>query len=531
MNIKFSKSIRRKKLRLILITIIITFATLIMEECTQQFIDSMAFSLTVFGGLAALYLLLAIFRYIKQYLVSNLTKSGSLEGQAQITKRVLSKDYAFYVRNESGNILYSLTEDMYQCMPWYTCGRLQMLLETVNLLCLYGFMLRIDIILSVAALILVVLSLWWADRFSDNMGAVKNIQQECNSKINQYIINVGRCRNTIKQLDKSDFFVKKYDDYLEKEYQPVIEKLVRSHAFFIVQLILSQEIIPFIMLFVGVVLTILGKSTIGRAIIIMDLTVKISGSIQTIAELMPQRKLAMGIEKRIETVLEDTTISNMGRLPVDGFAHMEIHIDGYRYMQEGKHILECTDIELEKGDICTIKGISGGGKSTLAKMIAGLQDMDNVGCIQYNGVDITEFSKEEYHRHVLYVSQDIVLFEGTLRDNLLMEQAATPEELEEVVESCCLQDFVGQYGLDYILEPEGRNVSGGERQRIGIARMLMRKPDILILDEVTSSLDTDTTEKVVGNIAAFAKKYGITIIAISHKKDFERYSSKIVTIG
>ena len=59
----------------------------------------------------------------------------------------------------------------------------------------------------------------------------------------------------------------------------------------------------------------------------------------------------------------------------------------------------------------------------------------------------------------------------------------------------------------------------------------MRKPDILILDEVTSSLDTDTTEKVVGNIAAFAKKYGITIIAISHKKDFERYSSKIVTIG
>jgi len=323
--------------------------------------------------------------------------------------------------------------------------------------------------------------------------------------------------------------LKKYDDYLEKGYQPVIEKLVRSHAFFIVQLILSQEIIPFIMLFVGVVLTILGKSTIGRAIIIMDLTVKISGSIQTIAELMPQRKLAMGIEKRIETVLEDTTISNMGRLPVDGFAHMEIHIDGYRYMQEGKHILECTDIELEKGDICTIKGISGGGKSTLAKMIAGLQDMDNVGCIQYNGVDITEFSKEEYHRHVLYVSQDIVLFEGTLRDNLLMEQAATPEELEEVIESCCLQDFVGQYGLDYTLEPEGRNVSGGERQRIGIARMLLRKPEVLILDEVTSALDEETRQIFAGRLMTYKQKYHMTILAISHMNDFDTYCNKTIS--
>lgn len=531
MNIKFSNSIRKKKLLLVLITITITFSTLIMEECTQQFIDSMIFSYTIFSGLATLYLLLALFRYIKQYLVANLTKSGGLEGQAQITRHVLSRDYAFFERNESGSILYNLTEDMYQCMPWHTCGRLQMLLETVNLLCLYSLMFRIDIILSVAALVLVALSLWLADWFSDNVGIAKNVQQESNSKMNQYMINVGRCRNTIKQLDKSDFFVKKYDDYLEKEYQPVIEKLVRSHAFFIVQLILSQEIIPFIILFVGVVLTILGRSTIGRAIIIMDLTVKISGSIQTIAELMPQKRLAMEIERRIKAVLKDTTINSTILLPIDRFESMRIHIDGYHYMQEGKNILECTDIKLEKNDICTIKGISGGGKSTLAKMIAGLQDLDNAGCIQYNGVDIARFSKEDYHRHVLYVSQDIVLFEGTLRDNLLMEQETAQGKLEEVVESCCLQDFVEQYGFDYALEPEGRNVSGGERQRIGIARMLLRRPDILILDEVTGSLDADMTKKIVANITAYAKKYGMTIIAISHKKDFEMYSNKIVTIG
>ena len=137
----------------------------------------------------------------------------------------------------------------------------------------------------------------------------------------------------------------------------------------------------------------------------------------------------------------------------------------------------------------------------------------------------------EYHKHVLYVGQDTVLFEGTLRDNILMEGNAGDGELEEAIEICGLQDFVRRYGLDYGISLAGENVSGGERQRIGIARMFIRKPDILILDEVTSALDADITNKVVGNLAAYAKKHQMTVIAISHKRDFEAYSSKVLTIG
>lgn len=210
---------------------------------------------------------------------------------------------------------------------------------------------------------------------------------------------------------------------------------------------------------------------------------------------------------------------------------MNIQIDGYRYVQEGKTVLKGTGIELEKGDICMIKGTSGGGKSTLAKLIAGLARLEGAGCIQYNGTDLGRLSMTEYHKHVLYVGQDTVLFEGTLRDNILMEGNAGDGELEEAIEICGLQDFVRRYGLDYGITLAGENVSGGERQRIGIARMFIRKPDILILDEVTSALDADITNKVVGNLAAYAKKHQMTVIAISHKRDFEAYSSKVLTIG
>ena len=186
---------------------------------------------------------------------------------------------------------------------------------------------------------------------------------------------------------------------------------------------------------------------------------------------------------------------------------------------------------MTKGDICVIKGTSGGGKSTLAKLIAGLLRLEGANCIQYNGIRIDRLSIKEYHKHVLYAGQDTVLFEGTLRDNILMEQNVMEEELEEAIEICGLREFVTRYGLDYSLALAGENVSGGERQRIGIARMIVRRPELLILDEVTSALDADTARKVAGNILAFARKHEMTVIAISHKKDFEAFGSKVLTIG
>ena len=286
------------------------------------------------------------------------------------------------------------------------------------------------------------------------------------------------------------------------------------------------------MLFAGVVLTILGKSTIGTAVIMMDLTIKLSGAVQSIADLFPQRSLSLAIEKRIETMLEEGDSQDTAtKLPVESFERMNIHIDGYRFAQAGKTVLKSTDIELTKGDICVIKGTSGGGKSTLAKLIAGLLRLEGANCIQDNGIRIDRLSIKEYHKHVLYAGQDTVLFEGTLRDNILMEQKVKEEELEEAIEICGLREFVTRYGLDYSLALAGENVSGGERQRIGIARMIVRRPELLILDEVTSALDADTARKVAGNILAFARKHEMTVIAISHKKDFEAFGSKVLTIG
>ena len=531
MNLKFSASIKRKRIFLIAASIAVTAVTLVMERYTQIFVDAMTFQPLFFGGLLLAYFCLSAARYSKEYLKTSLEKNGNFEGQAQAAENVLNREYAFFEKNESGSILYHLTNDMYELMPWHTHGRLQLILEAFDLAGFCLFMFWTDAWLAAAALLLVILSLFLANRLSGRMGKYKNQQQAAGSRLNQYMLSTGKSIDTVRQLDKASFFSKKYDDYMAEEYLPILKKLISSHTLFISQLIFSQEVIPFLMLFLGVILTALGGSTIGKAIIMMDLTMRIADSVQALADLLPQRSAALEIEKRIGGVIAETAAPQNKEAILSPFEEIQVKIKSYRLEKSGRVLLADTDISIEKGDICTIKGISGGGKSTLVKMIAGLKKIGpESGQIRYNGHDIQTLPAAEYHRHVLLVNQDTLLFPGTIEENLLMEQAATDEEIMEILQVCGLESFIRQYGLDYQVEDTGGNLSGGQRQRLGLARILLRRPQLLILDEATSALDADTAETVVKNITEFARRHVITILAVSHKQDFEKYSNKLIQL-
>ena len=128
------------------------------------------------------------------------------------------------------------------------------------------------------------------------------------------------------------------------------------------------------------------------------------------------------------------------------------------------------------------------------------------------------------------VCQDVVLFYGTLAENIVMEQTVNTASLDEVIFVCGLEEFVNEYGLNYMIAQSGENVSGGQKQRIGIARILIRKPDVLILDEIASALDSGMTEKIVERIVKYAQKYSIAIISISHGTEFDKYCDNMITV-
>lgn len=180
-------------------------------------------------------------------------------------------------------------------------------------------------------------------------------------------------------------------------------------------------------------------------------------------------------------------------------------------------VLNNTSFKIESGNVVAIVGKSGSGKSTILKLISGQRE-PNIGTITIDGFDIMKINKDSLRSNLSVVSQTPYLFNTTIRENLLLAKPdATQEELEEVCAKACILDDIlkTEHGFDTLLNEKGVRFSGGQKQRLAIARSLLRKTNILILDEATSAIDNITQEKIMKMIRSIGKDR--TVIIVAHR--------------
>src|SRR6202034_960794 len=180
-------------------------------------------------------------------------------------------------------------------------------------------------------------------------------------------------------------------------------------------------------------------------------------------------------------------------------------------------MLHIPSLHILPGEQEAIAGENGAGKSTLARLIARLYDPDS-GSIRIGNVDIRNIQLKDLRRYVSYLPHDPVLFDGTLYFNLRFVRPAAPDdELQEAIRSVGLSQFVTALpdGLRQRIGPGGCQISGGQRQRLAIARAILQQPRILILDEATSCLDPSSERAVLENIRRSFRTS--TLIVISHR--------------
>lgn len=182
-----------------------------------------------------------------------------------------------------------------------------------------------------------------------------------------------------------------------------------------------------------------------------------------------------------------------------------------------KPILSEIDVRIPKGKMIAFVGKSGSGKSTLIDMIMAFNE-PLAGSITLDGVSLQEFNINSYRRRIGYVPQDSILFNMTIRDNLRWaNEASTEEEIKEACLQANADEFIEEFnkGYDTLVGDRGVRLSGGQIQRIALARAILRKPDILILDEATSSIDTYSERLIQQSIETIAKE--TTVIIIAHR--------------
>jgi ATP-binding cassette subfamily B protein len=196
--------------------------------------------------------------------------------------------------------------------------------------------------------------------------------------------------------------------------------------------------------------------------------------------------------------------------------HVELDNVTFGY-EPNKDILENISLEIKPGEMLGVLGYSGAGKSTFVNLISRLYDVQE-GCIKIDGVDVRDAKIADLRSQIGMVLQDTYLFAGSIAENVAY---AKPEaSMEEIIQACKVaraHDFIVKLpnGYETVIGYRGQNLSGGERQRISIARAILHNPRILILDEATASVDTETERGIQEGLERLVK--GRTTIAIAHR--------------
>lgn len=203
---------------------------------------------------------------------------------------------------------------------------------------------------------------------------------------------------------------------------------------------------------------------------------------------------------------------------------------GFTYEGAGAEVLTDMDFSIRRGETVGIIGGTGSGKSTLIQLIPRFYDA-TVGNVVVYGKDVRDYEPDELRKKIGVVPQKAALFKGTIRENLLFgNENATDEEIEEAITTAQAKEFIEQKegGLDAKVEQGGRNLSGGQKQRLTIARALVRRPEILILDDSCSALDYATDAALRTGIKTLS--YHPTVFIVSQRTASIQYADKIIVL-
>ena len=215
--------------------------------------------------------------------------------------------------------------------------------------------------------------------------------------------------------------------------------------------------------------------------------------------------------------------------PID---HLRFSNISFKHQSAASYAVQDISFEAQAGETIAFVGPSGSGKTTLVKMLVGLYKPAE-GAIYYNEKNANEIDLTELRQQLGFVTQDAQLFSGTIKDNLLfVKPNATDDEINDVLQKSACQNLLvrAENGLNTTIGEGGIKVSGGEKQRLSIARALLRKPRLLLFDEATSALDSITEEEITKTIRSISSQKNQITVLIAHRLSTIMHADKIFVL-
>ncbi|MDU6960964.1 MAG: ABC transporter ATP-binding protein [Staphylococcus sp.] len=276
-----------------------------------------------------------------------------------------------------------------------------------------------------------------------------------------------------------------------------------------------------------------GAITAGALIAMIFYVMQLSMPLMNLSTLVTDYKKAVGASQRIYEIMQEP-VEPMEQLKPIANINIEngaLEFNNVEFKYDVKTILDHVSFRISQGDISAFVGPSGSGKSTIFNLIERMYDIDN-GDITYGNESIYDIPITNWRSKIGYVMQSNSMMTGTIRDNILygINRNVSDEELIKYAKLANCHDFIMQFdeGYDTLVGERGLKLSGGQRQRIDIARSFVKNPDILLLDEATANLDSESEQKIQEALEVLMK--GRTTIVIAHRLSTIKKAGQIIFI-
>lgn len=428
-------------------------------------------------------------------------------------KRILLLPYNYYKNKTTGEIISRVNDLSYIkqiISQLLTTVFLDIVLLLFSLVCLYFINSKMFVI-SFFIAILYVIIIFIYPRFIKTK--IYESQAEV-AKVNSYLVESISGLETIKGLRCEKMVNDRLESFYTKAQATIFDyNIISNGVLFLKDLIFYVGVL--LINYVGCVDIMNGNFTVGSLLTFNTILGYFLNPLQNFIDLADDYVYVKGVFKRAnglyEVKLDDLESKN--GLRVEG----DISFNNLDFSFNGKdQILKSIKIEFKAKEKILLLGNSGSGKSTLLKILYKYYDVSR-GMVLVNGIDINDFSISDIRDDIIYVSQNETLYTGSIKDNILLNRDI---DYKDFLDMCCYLEVDNiikdnLLGYDFLLEENGANISGGERQRIILARALFKKGNVILIDEGLSQMDIDLERRVLKRIFSIFKDK--MIIVVSHR--------------
>ena len=481
--------------------------------------------------LFTLYLFSMTLNYIVVYLGHTLGINIETDMRRKLFAHLQKHSFEYYDEKKTGELMSRLTTDLFDISEVAHHGPEDVFITVMSICGAFVLMWNVHEQLAIGTIILIPILAIGLSIFNKKM---KNVNRKIYSQLGEF--NAG-LENSLSGIRVVKAFAN--EEFEKKIFEGMIQNYRKNKLAFYKTMATSSSfnyvlmrLITLTSLVFGAYFTIKGELTTGELVgfvLLANTFVKPIERINTMVEMYP--KGFAGFKRFNEELARKPAIVDSPNAKVAPHFNGNIHYDNVSFeYNDGRPVLENINLEIKAGEMVAFVGPSGAGKTTLINLLPRFYDTTK-GSISIDGVNIKDYTLSSLRGQIGTVQQDVFLFNGTIRENVLYGKLdASDEEVERAIEAAKLKEVIEEFpeGLETPIGERGVKLSGGQKQRLSIARIFLKNPSILILDEATSALDTQTEQFIQNSFDELSK--GRTTLVIAHRLATIKNVDRIIVV-